>query len=78
MKGTEATERERGRAREPEGRGEGREPSSGVLEAEKWGDSKTHAWGTKVSMSPLSLLLRPAPCVAAGETLRRCSFRGRC
>lgn len=78
MKGVEATQREQARAGEPEESGEDSEPGSGVLAADKWGDSETEARGARMCMSPLSLLLRSALCVAARETLRHCALRGRC
>lgn len=43
MKGVEATQREQARAGEPEGSGEDSELGTGVLAADKWGDSETEA-----------------------------------
>lgn len=65
MKGAEATERQRGRAGEAEGSGEG-EPRSGVWAAEEWGQ-------TGVSLrilcphpsAPRGVWLPGSPCVTA-------------
>ena len=65
MKGAEATERQRGRAGEAEGSGEG-EPRSGVWAAEEWGE-------TGVSLrilcphpsAPRGVWLPGSPCVTA-------------
>ena len=62
MKGAEATGRERGRAGEAEGSGEGSKPRSGVWGAEKWGDLETEAWGTGMSLR----ILCPRPSVPRG------------
>lgn len=74
MKGAEATGRERGRAGETEGSGEGSKPRSRVWGAEKWGDLETEAWGTGMSLR-IPVVCRV--CSYRGD-LRRCALRGRC